>query len=480
MKNRLALLLTILLMMSGLWTFAQVAPEPQPQPQPQPQVLPQPQPAPAIAPVPPADVVGEIRIDEAVEIQRGQAQYQRGIAQQAGQAQYERAVAQQAAQDARVVWAYKQKTEKGSYIGLGTSPIPTVLRDQLKLPNGSGLVVDRVEPNSPAEVAGMKVSDIIQKLDEQVLINPHQFGVLVRNLKPDVEVKLSIIRQTQPQTVSIKPVEKDLAPLDEAAAYGGVAAWRDNQLANTTRYGGGGGAYTITTTPRKTNNGAANLFTADDHTEMVTDNGKTKIITTIGNKGERRACVIDKATGNVLFDGAIETDAQREALPKEVQDQLKQLDQMKLTAPIGARAVPTPRAFVFTDKTALKLGNAPRNNLPKPKSVSGSDDDYTWEFTTKTDENGKPELELLLLDKNGKILFQGPFSRSRDTQTLPAPVAERFKTEPWYSMIDDLKNAGGANGVMNIKGGGIGAGGPAGAAPAGGADFAPKPKEKAK
>ena len=73
-----------------------------------------------------------------------------------------------------------------------------------------------------------------------------------------------------------------------------------------------------------------------------------------------------------------------------------------------------------------KGGGAGRNNLPKPKSVSGSDDDYTWEFTTKTDENGKPELELLLLDKNGKILFQGPFSRSRDIKTLPAPVAERL------------------------------------------------------
>ncbi|HEV8379376.1 MAG TPA: PDZ domain-containing protein, partial [Tepidisphaeraceae bacterium] len=213
MKNRVALLLTILLA-SGLWAFAQVEPQPKPQPQPQPQ--PQPRPQPAATPAPPGDVV-EIRIDDpAGDFTR--------------KAQYERTFAVQAARDATTAW--KQKTEKGSYIGLGTSPIPNVLRDQLKLPAGSGLVVDRVEGNSPAEAAGMKISDIIQKLDDQTLINPHQFGVLVRNLKPDVEVKLSIIRETKPQTVAIKPVEKDLAPLDETAGYGAVNPWID---ANTRR-----------------------------------------------------------------------------------------------------------------------------------------------------------------------------------------------------------------------------------------------------
>jgi len=125
-------------------------------------------------------------------------------------------------------------------------------------------------------------------------------------------------------------------------------------------------------------------------------------------------------------------------------------------------------------------GVAQQNNLPKPKSVSGSDDDYTWEFTTKTDENGKPELELLLLDKNGKILFQGPFSRSRDIKTLPAPVAERFNTNPWYTMIDDLKSTGGGANVMNGKiapplpqaPGGFGGGA--------GNNFTPKPEKRAK
>jgi len=455
MKNRLALLLTILLM-SGLWSFAQVAVEPQPAPKPAPPAQAQPPATPA-----PPDVI-ELRLDEDTNVRK--AEMQRVYADQIAKTAYG--------------FTAKVKTEKGSYIGIATSPLPQVLREQLKLPSGSGLVVDRVEPESPAETAGVKAYDVLQKLDDQVLINPHQFGVLVRQLKPDTEAKLAIIRQTQPQTITVKPVMKDLAPIDEAAAYGDVRPWREGNTANTMRFGGGGGAYTLTAKPKGET--AVDFFTAD-RTEMVTDNGNTRITTTIGNKGEQKATVVDKATGKIMFDGPIDTDAQRQALPKEVQDQLKQLDQMKLAAPMQIKAVPMPgrNANVFFDRVGAKAGGggaAMQNNLPKPKSVSGSDDDYTWEFTTKTDENGKPELELLLLDKNGKILFQGPFSRSRDTKTLPGTMAERLGTYPWSMMIDDLKGGGGGvGGVLNIKGGPApAAGGPPGAAP--GADNAPTPR----
>jgi hypothetical protein len=482
MKNGIALLVTILLV-SGLWSFAQVAPQPQPKPEPQPQ----PQPAPVqpaqpkgvdVAPAPPAADFVEIRVEDQANDFFKRGQFDRAFAAQTAQVQ-----AGQAAVAAREAFLYKQKTEKGCYIGLGTSPIPTVLRDQLKLPNGSGLVVDRVEGNSPAEAAGIKVSDIIQKLDDQVLINPHQFGVLVRNLKPDTDVKLSIIRETKPQTVDIKPVEKDLAPLDEMAAYGAAGPWRENQITAAPRYGGGNGFFTMKNNNKLDKPGAdtVDFVTTTDQMQMVTDNGTTRITTTIGNKGERRANVVDKATGKIIFDGPIETEEQRQALPKEVQDQLKELDQMKLKAPIGIRALPTPKGINIDGRT-LRITNGQQNNLPKPKSVSGSDDDYTWEFTTKTDENGKPELELLLLDKNGKILFQGPFSRSRDTKTLPGPMAERLSTYPWSMIIDDLKSTGGGNG-MNVKfaPGAPGAGGPAGfggGAPGADNNFAPTPKNR--
>jgi hypothetical protein len=458
MKNRLALILTILLV-SALWSFAQVTPDPQPRRQPAPQPVQTAQPAqppqPANVPPPPGDVL-ELRLDDA----------------NLKKAEYERAFRAQTIQNTFAT--YKQKTEKGSYIGLATSPIPAVLREQLKLPSGSGLVVDRVEPDSPAEAAGVKAYDVLQKLDEQVLINPHQFGVLVRTLKPGAEAKLAIIRETKPQTIAVTPVEKDLAPLDETLGYGPATGWRNAEPVKTTKFGGGDGQFTLTATPRKAGGGGVD-FINTERAEMVTDNGTTIITTSVGPKGERRASVVEKATGKIIFDGAIDTEEQRQALPKEVQAQLKELDQMKLNAPMATvRAVRAPQAIYGV---TTRLGG-PRNNLPKPRSVSGSDDDYTWEFTTKTDETGKPELELLLLDKNGKILFQGPFSRTRDIPNLPGPVSERLGSHPWNMMIDDLKTAGG--GALNVKMAPFpGAGAAPGVAPGGaGNNFGPDPKPR--
>ena len=103
MKNRLTLLVTILLM-SGLWSFAQVAPEPQPQ-QPKPKVQPPP-------PAPQPDIV-ELRIGDET-------------APDLKTAEFQRVYADMAAKNAYAAFN-KLKTEKGSYIGIATSPLPQVV-----------------------------------------------------------------------------------------------------------------------------------------------------------------------------------------------------------------------------------------------------------------------------------------------------------------------------------------------------------------
>jgi hypothetical protein len=56
--------------------------------------------------------------------------------------------------DVRQFQAQFIRTEKGAYLGVSTTPAPQVLRQQLSLPRGVGLVVDSVAPKSPAEQAG--------------------------------------------------------------------------------------------------------------------------------------------------------------------------------------------------------------------------------------------------------------------------------------------------------------------------------------
>jgi hypothetical protein len=446
MNTRFSLVAASMFLIAGQ-AFGQAAPPAKEPPPPQPalepvQIAPDPQPR---------------RVRFADE-QLKTAEYQRAMA--------ELALTQQAFAD------YKPKMEKASYIGLATSPVTTVLRDQLKLDKGTGLVVDRVESNSPAETAGMKSSDILLKLDDQVLINPHQFGILVRTLKPEQEAKLAIIRETKPMTISVKPVEKELAAVEEAAAYG---VWRP-----ATPKPVNNGQYTLTA---KKGGGGGDVFAFVDQAEMVTEDNKMKIKTTTGPDGQRLTA-FDKLTGKLIFDGAIDTDEQKQALPKEVADQLKAMEETRFVKPTPVQVMPGARGRTVTVRAGgagnvLRLANA--NNLPKPKTVSGSDDDYTWEFSPKTAENGKAELHLLLLDKNGKILFDGPFSRTRDIPTLPATIAERLSTSPWDIMIEDLKSTQAGGGVLNVDVAPRGAGfgnfgvGGAGAAPGTAPPDAPAP-----
>jgi hypothetical protein len=105
--------------------------------------------------------------------------------------------------------------EKAAYLGVATSPASAVLRKQLKLPEGVGLVIDFVEPASPAHDAGLEQFDIALRLDEQILINPQQLAVLVRTFKPGAEIKLELLREGMPTRVAVKLVEREVKPLDQ-------------------------------------------------------------------------------------------------------------------------------------------------------------------------------------------------------------------------------------------------------------------------
>jgi hypothetical protein len=64
------------------------------------------------------------------------------------------------------VASVQPRMEKAAFLGVATSPAPDTLRAQLDLPRGVGLVVDFVEKDSPAEAAGLKVHDVLEKLDD--------------------------------------------------------------------------------------------------------------------------------------------------------------------------------------------------------------------------------------------------------------------------------------------------------------------------
>ena len=109
--------------------------------------------------------------------------------------------------------------EKAAYFGVATSPATPVLQKQLKLPEGVGLVVDFIEPGSPAEAAGLQPYDLLIRFDEQILINPQQLAVLVRATDPGQEVRLRVLREGEETVLPLTLVERDVKPLSRVVFW---------------------------------------------------------------------------------------------------------------------------------------------------------------------------------------------------------------------------------------------------------------------
>jgi hypothetical protein len=111
-----------------------------------------------------------------------------------------------------------------TYLGVDTSQVPTVVSDQLGLAKGFGLVVDYVEPNSPAATAGVQQNDILKMLNDQILIEPSQLRKLLQTLPEGSEVTLTVLRKGQEQKLTAKLARKEV-PQRRSAFPGGNHDW---------------------------------------------------------------------------------------------------------------------------------------------------------------------------------------------------------------------------------------------------------------
>ncbi|MDB6149722.1 MAG: hypothetical protein JWQ44_1170 [Chthoniobacter sp.] len=94
------------------------------------------------------------------------------------------------------------------YLGLVTDRIPPALGAQLGLPEGFGLVVEQVLPDSPAATAGVQQYDVVKLFNDQQIVDPGQLSALVRSAGKDTEVTLTLLRKTQEQKVTVKIGER--------------------------------------------------------------------------------------------------------------------------------------------------------------------------------------------------------------------------------------------------------------------------------
>src|SRR5438067_7601409 len=111
-----------------------------------------------------------------------------------------------------------------TYLGVETSQVPDVVSEQLGLAKGLGLVIEYVEPNSPAASAGIQQNDIIKMLNDQILIEPSQLRKLLQTFAEGTEVTLTILRKGKEQKITTKLAKKEV-PQRHSMIPGGNHDW---------------------------------------------------------------------------------------------------------------------------------------------------------------------------------------------------------------------------------------------------------------
>ena len=90
------------------------------------------------------------------------------------------------------------------FIGVQYTPLAPRQAAQLGLPSGTtGIVVTQVVPGSPGQQAGIRVNDIVTKVNDQAIDAEHPLQSVMVKFRPGDKVKLTILRDGKEQTVDV-------------------------------------------------------------------------------------------------------------------------------------------------------------------------------------------------------------------------------------------------------------------------------------
>jgi len=380
--------------------------------------------------------------------------------------------------------------KKVAYLGVSTSPVSSQLASQLKLPEGFGLIVDHVQSGEPAEKAGLKAHDVLTKLGDQRLVNAMQLGSLVRSHKPGDEVEFTVIREGREMAVKAKLVEKEVPAMSLNWQGGGehgipfevrlpqglpgtpggraLPGMREKFLAQRVmRFADEEHQLEI----KPLASGKRELIVTDKagkeifHGPIDTDEQRKAVPEAVRpklEKLEKSATVRIRALGTGRVGGerhGIEAGPEFEdleielvrpfdadAIKKMIEEQLKglklegdQQEQLKKRVEEMKARIDEMMKKVHEQPGGLRGGAF---DLPEPVPgvapargnqavqfskatavASMSDDDH--QITVKTDDAGK---HLIVKDKAGKELFNGPINTDEERAKVPQEIRAKLKT----------------------------------------------------
>jgi serine protease Do len=95
-------------------------------------------------------------------------------------------------------------------LGIELSPITEQLRKYFNAPEDAGILVSGVYKDSLAERNGLKVGDVIVKVNEQMITKPYQLKDILCNAEKDEMLKMIIIRDKEEMKlfIDLNPIKK--------------------------------------------------------------------------------------------------------------------------------------------------------------------------------------------------------------------------------------------------------------------------------
>jgi len=252
------------------------------------------------------------------------------------------------------------------YLGLAAMPTNPEARAQLKLGEGVGLTVVDVAEDSPAAEAGIQRLDVLHRLDDQILVNQQQLGTLIRLRGTGQEVTLHLFRagEAKDLTVTIGKTQRlvrrgawrrqirfapdgvEVVPMDPRR--GGRdrwvqhdpdadAAWEqmEQQIIRLRRELGENEALgdaqrrqferALEAMRQRLAAGRAGAVAGGNLTHAMRINDGEHDIEIRTTDGDKHLKVTD-AAGNLVFEGPINTEAQRAQVPAEVMEKIEKFE----------------------------------------------------------------------------------------------------------------------------------------------------------
>ncbi len=82
------------------------------------------------------------------------------------------------------------------YTGLATMPLDPSTAAYLNLSVSQGVLVMQIDPDSPADKAGLQPQDVITAIDGRVLEDMSTYGQILNGKKPGDTLQLDVVRGT--------------------------------------------------------------------------------------------------------------------------------------------------------------------------------------------------------------------------------------------------------------------------------------------